>query len=451
MDVDTRRASLEAPPGAAPAVSRGPLARVLVGWLKRAEPRPPLVEPVAPPVEPPVKKAPAPWRAALSRIGGYGGTFVLFVALPSLASAIYFAFIASNQYVAEARFAVRAAQFETYDAKSGSVQLSSLGLPALAGQDAYVVAAYVRSAAVFADLPPSLDPRVIYSRPEADFWARLDPKASLETLTDYWRAMVSTYVDGPSGVVTVAVRAFRPEDAQAVAKAVVAASETLVNRLSERARRDAMAHAEEEVRRAEGLVLAALAEERAYRDRQGFIDPASQATSTSTLILQAMAQRIELQNDYEVDSRAMSPTAPTVLTLKARLDALDGQIDKLKAQLTSDAANARTVSASIAEFEALETKRLFAEKLYSLAQDALERARRAAEPLRLGVRAARDAAGAALSAAPRAVALDSVWAHDLVGHLRADRGGGGGSQVLRGGRGGGAGATGAKVAGAERA
>jgi capsular polysaccharide transport system permease protein len=92
-----------------------------------------------------------------------------------------------------------------------------------------------------------------------------------------------------------------------------------------------------------------------------------------------MAQRIELQNDYEVDSRAMSPTAPTVLTLKARLDALDGQIDKLKAQLTSDAANARTVSASIAEFEALETKRLFAEKLYSLAQDALERARERAE------------------------------------------------------------------------
>jgi hypothetical protein len=157
-----------------------------------------------------------------------------------------------------------------------------------------------------------------------------------------------------------------------------------------------------------------------------------------------MAQRIELQNDYEVDSRAMSPTAPTVLTLKARLDALDGQIAKLKAQLTGDAANARTASASIAEFETLETKRLIAEKLYSLAQDALERARRAAEPLRLGVRAARGAAGGALSAAAVAVAADSDRAGDRVGHIRADRRGDRRSPVLTAGRRGGSSAAGAK-------
>jgi capsular polysaccharide transport system permease protein len=92
-----------------------------------------------------------------------------------------------------------------------------------------------------------------------------------------------------------------------------------------------------------------------------------------------MAQRIELQSQYEVDLHAMSATAPTVVTIKARLDALEGQIDKLKSQLTSDSPGARTVSASIAEFEGLETKRIFAEKLYELAQNALERARERAE------------------------------------------------------------------------
>ncbi len=95
--------------------------------------------------------------------------------------------------------------------------------------------------------------------------------------------------------------------------------------------------------------------------------------------MQAMAERIKLQNDYFVDSRAMSPDAPTLMTLKARLDALDGQIGSLRRQLTSDADDRGTVSASIAQFEELELKRIFAEKLYSLSQEALERARLRAE------------------------------------------------------------------------
>ncbi len=321
---------------------------------------------------------------AASAAFSYRFSFIALVIIPSLAATVYLLFIAADQYAAEARFAVRAAQFDTAKSESDSSKsaMSSVGgasIPSLAGQDAYVIASYIRSAAVFADLPANLEPRVIYSRPEADFWARLSPHASLETLTDYWRSMVTTYVDGPSGVVTVSVRAFRPGDARDLAAAVVAASEKLVNAMSERARRDAMKEAEAEVKRTEAMVSAALNDERAYRDRVGWTDPGAQATSASTLLLQAMADRIRLQNDYFVDSRAMSPEAPTLITLKSRLDALDGQITKLKAQLTSPADDRGTVAASIAEFETLEIKRIFAEKLYTLSQEALERARQRAE------------------------------------------------------------------------
>ena len=47
--------------------------------------------------------------------------------------------------------------------------------------------------------------------------------------------------------------------------------------------------------------------------------------------------------------------------------------------MTSDSDDRGTVSASIAQFEELELKRIFAEKLYSLSQEALERARLRAE------------------------------------------------------------------------
>jgi len=69
-----------------------------------------------------------------------------------------------------------------------------------------------------------------------------------------------------------------------------------------------------------------------------------------------MGQEINLQNNYFVASKAMSPDAPTVVELKNRLDGLDAQIAKLKGQLTGDSAQGRTISASLASFEQLQLK-----------------------------------------------------------------------------------------------
>src|SRR6202007_2052605 len=82
--------------------------------------------------------------------------------------------------------------------------------------------------------------------------ARLKRNASIEDLVDYWNSMVTTNIDGPSGIVTVAARAFRQEDALALSQAIIVASEKLVNEVSARARNDAMRRAEGEVRRNEG-------------------------------------------------------------------------------------------------------------------------------------------------------------------------------------------------------
>ena len=108
------------------------------------------------------------------------------------------------------------------------------------GQNAYIVTSYIQSRAIVDDLSKTLNLREIFRRPEADFWARLKRNAWIDELTDYWKSMVSTYIDAPSGIVTLQVRAFRPDDAVALAKAVLTLSETLVNRISDRARQDAM-------------------------------------------------------------------------------------------------------------------------------------------------------------------------------------------------------------------
>ncbi|HWG05771.1 MAG TPA: capsule biosynthesis protein, partial [Beijerinckiaceae bacterium] len=317
----------------------------------------------------------------LPRPNAYLASFIAAVVVPSFLAFVYLAFIASDQYVAEARFAVQSAQFgfSGGDKKEGTNSaMSSLGagsIPSLAGQDAYVITNYIHSRAILDDLAGTIDVKAIYQRPGADFWARLKKNPSAEELTDYWDGMVSTYIDGPSGIVTLQVKAFRPEDAQTLAKAIIAASEKLANDVSERTRDTIMQQAEAEVRRSEGLVTQALADMRNFRDQQGFIDPVAQATSTSKLLLAAMAQKITLENNYFVASKAMSADAPTVTELKSQLDGLDSQIDKLKGELTSTSPQGRTIAASLTTFEALELKRIFAEKLYTMSQDSLEAAR----------------------------------------------------------------------------
>jgi capsular polysaccharide transport system permease protein len=160
---------------------------------------------------------------------------------------------------------------------------------------------------------------------------------------------------------------------------VIAASEALANSVSARVREDAMRRAEGEVRLSEAKVVAALSDLRAFRDKAGMIDPVSAATSTGVLLTDAMTEKIKLQNNLFVATKAMSGDAPTVQALKTRLDGLDRQIDDLKSKLTSNASGASTIAGVLGQYEQLELQRQFAEKLYQMAQDGLERARQRAE------------------------------------------------------------------------
>jgi capsular polysaccharide transport system permease protein len=300
-------------------------------------------------------------------------TFVAFVLVPAFAAAIYFAFIASNQYAAEARFAVRAleADYGNSEKENSGVNFSFT----LGGQDAFIVTSYIRSRAIIDDLGAKLDLREMFRRPEADFWARLKRDASVDEVTEYWNSMVSTYIDGPSGIVTLQVRAFRQGDALTLAKAVMEASEVLVNRISDRARHDAMEGAEKEVRRTYTATQGALAELHRFRDSTGIIDPAQAAGEIGKLISPLMAEKIRIESELFVVTRDLDDTAPTVHALKSRLETTERQIADLKGKLTRSDGTGATVSSSLVKFEELELARMAAEKLYSLAQADLDRAR----------------------------------------------------------------------------
>lgn len=311
----------------------------------------------------------------------YLTTFFLFVVLPTIANLIYLAFIASDQYVALSRFAVRTAVGEKQvELPAGSASAStSAGMTAVVGQDAYVIVTYIRSHAIIDDLQKTIDIRRIFRSPAADFWARLKQDATAEELLAYWQNMVTASVDGPSGIVTVRARAFTPADAKAVVEAIIKASEVLANDVSARSRADMVSRAENEVRRSEATVRAALKDLQDFRETVGYIDPVATATMTNKLLLQLFADKIKMENEYFVITRAASEAAPSVQTLKTSIKSIDQQIEKLKASLAGSSEEGRSIAAALVRFETLELKRVFSEKLLWSAEDALERAKARAD------------------------------------------------------------------------
>jgi capsular polysaccharide transport system permease protein len=315
-------------------------------------------------------------------------SFIGCVVVPAFATAVYFAFMAADQPAAEARFAVHQAEMQSADSSeqtdnssnntssSNNMNNSTAGFSfSLTGQNAYIVTSYIRSRAIVDDLNGKMDLRDIFRRPEADFWARLKRNATVDELTDYWNSMVDTYIDAPSGIVTLRVRAFRPEDAVAVAKAVLELSEALVNRISDRARRDEMAMSEREVRRTYETTQAALTALHRFQDSSGIINPAQAGTEIGKLLQPLLSEKIRLESDLFVASRDLADSAPTVQALKNRIESVERQIAGLKGRLAGSESGKQTIAALLAKFEELDLQRQFAEKMYSLAQTDLDRAR----------------------------------------------------------------------------
>lgn len=326
------------------------------------------------------------------KIPWIGLSFFPFVLLPGILAIAYYAFIASPQFAAEARFVVRAAQVIFVDVGTTSSSGPTVPTPvALAAptplsegytppvQNAYIVAQYIRSRAIVEDMSKTLDLREIFRRPEADFLARLVSNASTEELVDYWQSMVQSYVDGPSAIVTFQVRAFRPDDALRLAEGINTLSERLVNEISSRSRQDIMSASEEEVRQADAQLRLALQELQVARDAEGMLDPGKAADDTGKLLLQLMGEKIRLEGDLLAASRTLEQNAPTVRHLRSRVEIIEGQIANLRATIAGKEGPARNIAASLRKFEEMERNRFVADKLLTVAEEGLSRARKRAE------------------------------------------------------------------------
>jgi capsular polysaccharide transport system permease protein len=306
--------------------------------------------------------------------------FAVFVLAPTALAAVYFYVFASDQYIATAQFAVRGNVEPMDDSPGGSyaglIQKHN-------SQDSFIVRDYVQSQTLVSEVEKSLNITKMFSRKDVDFWERYDADDPIEDLVKYWRKRVTTRIEVISGIVSLTVRAFTPEDALAIAKEVVARSENLINQISRRAQADMLVHAEADAAKAQERLRKAHLALQTFRNRWGIIDPIKSAEATLTTIGTLRKDRYKAESDLAVlRGSSLDEKSRSIQTLVTLIAALDQQIKKLTDQLTTDGAAgadaANNMTRALLEYEALQVERTIAGKLNESANLMVDRARIAA-------------------------------------------------------------------------
>lgn len=304
-----------------------------------------------------------------------GASMLVLIVVPFILACVYFLLIATPQYMAEARFVVRTLGEADVgpDVEGSSAGAELLGMTPLP-QDAHVVTSFIHSPAMLDRLGERLDFRKIFSGAELDFWARLNHDFSREELLDYWAGQVATYLDGPSGIVTLRVRAFSPEDAMMLAQAIIEESEILINDLSARARADYVGRAAQEVAVRQENYRQALEQLNELQNETAILDPRQRATETGTLLMGLLSRKLEVDARLFVLEQQVVTDAPGVRQLRSTQAALADQIETLRGQLADAGTVSENLSRSLRRFSEVETDHMLASELYAAARRNLTRA-----------------------------------------------------------------------------
>lgn len=327
----------------------------------------------APAVEPTWSEAaPIPPPKPKSRLKRFlRHPFTWWVLVPTLLAIAYFYGYASNQYVSEARFVVRSRADAPQVSLTGMLSAAVGGAGAGAAGEAYSVRDFLTSHDAVMRTNERLDLVRIWGRDEADLIARLwndDP----ERLTKYYGSMVSVSFDSTTGVVTLRVRSFTPEDSKAIADTLLALSEQLVNSLSERAREDALRIARTEVGIAERRVLDSREALSRFREQQQELDSAGAAQAAVQAMGQLEGQLIAAQAELRERMSFMRPDNVALQNTRNRIEALERQI---VAERTRRTQGDGALAHQLGTFERLMLEREFADRQLASATASLETAR----------------------------------------------------------------------------
>lgn len=301
-------------------------------------------------------------------------SFLLAVALPTLGCLLYLIFVAAPQFVSETRFVVRGSLEKlAIDSIGQAAALSALNN----SQEAHVVADYIRSPRIVADLAGEFDLKRLYGGSPLDFIWNLPADASSDKLIRQWQRMTTAEVDATTGIITVRIRTFAPEDAQALNRAVIKLSEALVAGFTRKMRIQRLEETLADSKAAQAEMTALLTALEGERNREETLDPLTTATAFASLVSTLRDERATLAAAREASATHLQAGAPTLTLADERIRALDAQIELVLGAIEGkrDATARSDLLSAASLFDILQIRRELVSRRVARTENALAAAR----------------------------------------------------------------------------
>ncbi len=294
----------------------------------------------------------------------------LGVVLPTTLAAVYVGLVTTPEYESVSSFTIQSAD----GVSASSVELLFAAMPgSSAGRDVLSVQEHVRSRAMMQHLIDEHDWLAHYAADSIDVFNRLAADATLEERYEHFLDKVQVEHDTQSGTLTLLVKAYDTESAKRFADAILAASESMVNTLAQRAREDRNELAQAELSRAEARLSTARTAVLEAQNAGAELNPMASAAASRELRGELEAELARARAELSAMRSTYAPSAPEVVQQQQRVRALERQLDAQRARLAGD--EGRGLSEAIARFEPLVAEKEFAERAYGSALASLEVAR----------------------------------------------------------------------------
>ena len=296
------------------------------------------------------------------------GSFMWVVALFAIA-VVYFCLIASDRYVSRAELVVKQAD----QIKMLPDALSMLGIGGSNHEDILLIQDYLNSPDLIGKLDKELGLKAHYQSHNVDFFSRLSDNVSREEFIQYYRNHLTLRLDDISGVLTIEFQAFDPAYGKRVVDLMLKESEGFINKLGHQVALEQLAFVEKEVNRAYQRVQDEKAKVLDFQNTHHLLSPESTSTARLGVVSQIEGQLAQQQAQLKQLQSYMRETAPAVISVQARVDALNKQLEQEKSRLTGvdkDAMNEVT-----ARYMDVQTQAALAADLYKSGLISLEQAR----------------------------------------------------------------------------
>ena len=306
--------------------------------------------------------------------------FLACVVLPTLLAIFYFGFYASDIFVSESSYVVRSPNQKSSSSAGLGALLGGGGGGSLsrAQDDIFTISEFVTSRDAMQVLNEKMDLSKSWQSKQIDLLHRFNPLGwddSKEALYKYYIKRVNAIVDPLSGITTLTVSVFSPEESFEVNKDLLGLAEQKVNMLNDRSRKDLIRFAEAEVAIAENKAKASAQAVSDFRNKEGVVDPEAQ-TELHYSHISSLQQELVKTRTQLAQLKVFAPKSPHPPALQQRMITLEKEIAFEMEKITG---GKESLASKASAFEILKLEREFADKQLAAALASLETARNEAQ------------------------------------------------------------------------